>query len=152
MALGQGRPFTFAADAAAMIGVMVGLIAAVLGTVPLRWQRRLNEGLARWCEAEVRQGNERALAQAHVAAVVLAFAVGVGYSAACIGIALGGVQGLAVNESLRLARAWRLAEPLWLGLGLAQILHLFVQRRLSRVALFGSSLVAAWLWLLVGSH
>jgi hypothetical protein len=109
-------------------------------------------GLARWCEAEVRRGNDRALGQAHTAAVVLAFAVGVGYSAAASVLASAGLQGLAVNESLRLARAWRLAEPLWLGLGLAQLLHLFVQRRLLRVALFGSSLVAAWLWLLVGSH
>ena len=54
-------------------------------------------------------------------------------------------------ESLRLTHAWSVAEPLWLGLGLAQMLHAFVQRRLSRAALFGAALIASWLALMVGA-
>ena len=59
-----------------------------------------------------------------------------------------GFQGLAAHESLRLARAWSLAEPLWIGLGLAQLLHAFIQRRLTRELLFwGGTAVVLW-WLL----
>ena len=134
-----------------MLGVLAGLITAMLGTAPLKWQRRMNEGLARWCEERLRIGDERALAAAQRAGVVLAFAVGVSYCAICLGGAVVGLRGFAGEESLKLARAWKLAQPLWLGLGLAQILHAFVQRRLTRVALFGAALIAAWLILIVGT-
>ena len=96
-------------------------------------------------------GDECALAAAQRAAVVLAFAVGVAYCAVCLGVVVVGLRGLAGAESLRLARAWRLAQPLWLGLGLAQMLHAFVQRRLSRVAVFGAAMIAAWLVFVVGT-
>ena len=134
-----------------MLGVLVGLLSAVMGSAALRWQRRLNEGLARWCEERLAAGDERALDKAQRAAIVLSFAVGVGYCAACLGASVTGLNRLASEESLRLARAWRLAQPLWLGLGLAQLLHLFVQRRLTRIAVFGAALIAAWLVLVVGS-
>ena len=151
LALSAGRPFSFAQDACALVGVLVGLLTATVGSAPLKWQRRLNEGLARWCEERLRTGDEGALAAAQRAAVVLAFAVGVAYCAACLGLAVTGLRGLASADSLKLAQTWRLAQPLWLGLGLAQILHAFVQRRLSRVAVFGAALIAAWLVFVVGS-
>jgi len=150
LGLAAGRPFGFTQDACAMLGVMVGLATAMLGVVVLKWQRRLNEGLARWCEERLRHGDERALDAAQRAGVVLAFAVGVAYCALCLGGAVLGLRGLAGDESLKLAHAWRLAQPLWLGLGLAQILNAFVQRRLTRVALFGAALIAAWLVFIVG--
>ncbi len=152
LALGEGGDaFRIAGDARALLGVMVGLLAAVAGAPLLRWQRRLNEGLGRWCEERLRAGDERALAAAHRAAVGLAFAVGVAYCAAGLAAAVLGLRHLAMNESLWLARAWQLAQPLWLGLGLAQLLHAFVQRRLTRIALFGGALIAAWLVLVVGT-
>jgi mannose/fructose/N-acetylgalactosamine-specific phosphotransferase system component IIC len=151
LALNAGRPFAVAQDACALVGVMAGLVTATVGSAPLKWQRRLNEGLSRWCEERLRLGDERSLATAQRAAVVLAFAVGVAYCAVSLGLVAVGLQGLVDAESLRLARAWRLAQPLWLGLGLAQILHAFVQRRLTRVAVFGAALIAAWLVLVVGS-
>ena len=151
LVLSAGRPFSFAQDACALLGVLVGLVTATVGSAPLRWQRRLNEGLSRWCEERLRLGDEGALAAAQRAAVVLAFAVGVGYCAVCLGAAVVGLRELAGAESLKLAQAWRLAQPLWLGLGLAQILHAFVQRRLTRVAVFGAALIAAWLVSVVGS-
>jgi mannose/fructose/N-acetylgalactosamine-specific phosphotransferase system component IIC len=151
LALAAHRPLTVAQDACAMLGVLAGLVTATLGVPLLKWQRRLNEGLSRWCEERVRTGDERALAAAQRAAVVLAFAVGVAYCAVCLGGAIWGLDRLASAESLRLSRAWHLAQPLWLGLGLAQILHGFVQRRLTRVAVFGAALIAAWLVLIVGT-
>lgn len=151
LVLAGEHAFTLGRDACAMLGVMVGLLAAMVGAAPLRWQRRLNEGLSRWCDERLGHGDEGALAAAQRAAVVLAFAVGVAYCAAGLAAATAGLGHLATSESLWLARAWRLAQPLWLGLGLAQILHAFVQRRLARIAVFGAALIVAWLANVVGN-
>ena len=151
LALAAARPFAFTQDACAMVGVLVGLLAATLGVPVMKWQRRVNEGLGRWCEERLRAGDGAALGAAQRAAVVLAFAVGVAYCAACLGAAVWGLNAFVGAESLKLAHAWRLAQPLWLGIGLAQALHAFVQRRLTRVAVFGAALIAAWLVLIVGT-
>src|SRR5689334_9757898 len=80
-------PFEHMHEASAFAGVMAGLAAAATGVALLKWQRRRNEGLARWCEGELREGREGALATAHAAALALAFAVGVAACAAWLGIA-----------------------------------------------------------------
>jgi hypothetical protein len=129
--------FEIAQNASALLGVLAGMIGAVLGVPLLKWQRRRNEGLSRWCEEALRRGDEGALAAAQRAGVALAFATGVAATAVLMGVAVRVFQGPAAHESLRLARAWSLAQPLWIGLGLAQLLHAFVQRRLTRAALFG---------------
>jgi hypothetical protein len=116
----------------------------------LRAQRRRNEGLGRWVEERVRGGDAAALGVAQGAAVVLAFAIGVTFAAVCLGLGVWALAPLVAHESIRLARVWALAEPLWLGLGLAQLLHAFVQRRLTRAALFGAALLATWLVVMVG--
>lgn len=152
LALAAAHPFTIAREACALIGVLAGLVAALLGAGVLKWQRRRNEGLSRWCEERLRSGDEAALGAAQGAAVVLAFAAGVAYCAACLAAVVMGTQRLVAGESLWLARAWHLAQPLWLGFGLAQLLHAFVQRRLSRVAIFGGALIAAWLTYVVGTR
>src|SRR2546426_356820 len=82
-----------------------------------------------WCESEIRRGDERALGESHRAAVVLAFAVGVSFTAVSVGLGLTALNRTVAHESLRLSRAWLVAQPLWLGLGLAQLLSAFVQRR-----------------------
>ncbi|HYM82016.1 MAG TPA: PTS sugar transporter subunit IIC [Candidatus Limnocylindria bacterium] len=151
VALAAEQPFVVARDACALLGVLAGLVSAMVGVALLKWQRRRNEGLSRWCEDALRHGSEGALAQAHGAAVVLAFGVGVSYCAVCVGASVWSMRGLAGNESLWLARAWALAKPLWLGLGLAQVLNAFLQRRLTRAAVFGAALIGAWLVLLVGA-
>jgi len=138
-------------QSAELAGVIVGLLAAMSGVPLLRWQRRNNEGLARWCEAEVRAGNERALGQASLAGVTLSFAVGVALCAVWIAVGTMGLRGIVEGESLRLARAWTLAQPLWLGFGMAQLLHAFVQRRMTRAGVFGAALVGAWLTLVMGT-
>lgn len=143
-------PFEHVRQAASLVGVMSGMLAATAGVPLLRWQRRLNEGLARWCEAELRAGHESALARAQWAAVALAFAIGL---AACgVWLALGQWGAPWVeHESLRLAGAWHLMQPLWLGFGFAQLLHAFVQRRLERAGVFAAALVGAWLVIVAGT-
>ena len=143
-------PFEHVRQAASFTGVMCGMVAATLQVPVLRWQRRRNEGLARWCEAELRAGREGALSQAQWAGLTLAFALGL---AAC-GVWLVAAQVLAPivgRESLRLAGVWLLLQPLWLGFGFAQLLNAFVQRRLERAGVFAAALVSAWLVIVAGS-
>ncbi len=149
LAVAAQQPFLLVADAAAVVGVFAGLVAATFGVPVVKWQRRANEGLSRWCEAEILRGNEAALGQAQRAGVVLAFAAGVGYSAACLALGVWLLGPVAGHHTLRLARAWALAQPLWIGLGLAQVLQVFIRRRLTRAAVFGVSMLGAWLLLMM---
>jgi mannose/fructose/N-acetylgalactosamine-specific phosphotransferase system component IIC len=149
--LAEQQPYQFARDACALLGTLAGMLAAVGGIPVLKWQRRANEGLSRWSESALLAGEGGALGAAQRSAVVLAFAAGVTYCALCMGLGFWGLRGLVDHESLRLSRAWSVVEPLWLGLGLAQLLNAFVQRRLTRAAVFGAALIVAWLVLLVGA-
>jgi mannose/fructose/N-acetylgalactosamine-specific phosphotransferase system component IIC len=139
-------------DASALVGVLVGMVTALLGVPLIRWQRRRNEGLARWCEAGLRSGNEGALGSAQAAGVVLAFGVGVGYSAVCLALGVGLLGPVVGAHSLRLARAWALAQPLWIGLGLAYLLQAFVRRRLARAAIFAAAMIGSWLVLMTSGR
>lgn len=143
-------PFEQVRQAAAFTGVLVGLLAATVGDPIVRWQRRRNEGLARWTEAAIRAGDERALGRAHGAAVAMAFAIGLAATAFWCGLGMA-IAPWVSRESLRLAGAWHLLQPLWLGFGVAQLLHAFVQRRLTRAGVFAVSLVAAWLAFVAGT-
>lgn len=149
--LAREQSLTFARDGCAFVGVITGLVTATLGVPIIKWQRRRNEGLGRWSEAEVRAGITGALGSAHRAAVALAFAAGVAWAALALAVSHAAFRPLVGSESVRLARAWSLAHPLWLGLGIAQLLQAFVQRRLLRAAVFGVALLGAWLVLLVGA-
>lgn len=152
LALASREVFSMVKESCALLGVFAGLISASAGVPLLKWQRRSNEGLARWCEDAIRAGSTAALGQAQAAGVVLAFAVGVSWCALCLGLGVWLLGPIAAHQSLRLSRAWLLAQPLWLGLGIAQLLNGFVQRRLTRAAVFGFALVTAWLVLMVGSR
>jgi len=149
--LARAEPFEMARNTGMLLGCLAGMASATLGVPLLKWQRRRNEGLSRWCEAELLAGREGALGTAHGAAIVLAFAVGVGFAGLCVVTGWWALRPLVEHESVRLARAWALAHPLWLGLGIAQLLHAFVQRRLTRAALFGGALLVAWLAWMVGT-
>jgi mannose/fructose/N-acetylgalactosamine-specific phosphotransferase system component IIC len=151
LALASPSSYVMARDGCALAGVLAGLVTAVGGVPLVKWQRRRHEGLARWCESRLREGRTGALAQSHAAAVALAFAVGVSYCAACLGLGTAALSGPVRDESLWLARAWSVAQPLWFGLGLAQLLHAFVQRRLTRIAVFAAALLASWLALVLES-
>jgi len=150
LSIAAGAPFEHVRQAASLTGVLAGMVAATLGVPLLRWQRQWNEGLARWCEGELRAGRERALAESQGAAVALAFAIGLAVTAAWMALAHGGAA-LVERESLRLAGAWHLLQPLWLGFGFAQLLHAFVQRRLERAGVFAAALVGAWLVIVAGA-
>ena len=149
LAIVSRQHFLMLDDAAALLGVIAGLVTATFGVPLIKWQRRRNEGLSRWCEAEVRRGDAGALGAAQRAGVVLAFGAGVGYCAVCLALGVWLLGPLAGRHSLRLARAWSLAQPLWIGLGLAQLLQAFVQRRLTRAASFAVAMLAAWLVLML---
>jgi len=150
LTLASQAPFEHVRQAASLAGVMAGMVAATASVPLLRWQRRSNEGLARWCEAQLRAGHERALAQAQWAGVALAFAVGLASCGAWLAIAQSAAPFVA-RESLRLAGTWHLLQPLWLGFGIAQLLHAFVQRRLERAGVFAAALVGAWLVIVAGA-
>ena len=149
LAAAAQHPFLMVQEAAALAGVLAGLATALLGVPLTRWQRRRNEGVARWCEAAVRGGDEGAVGRAQGAGVVLAFGVGVGYSAVCLALGVWLLGPLAAAHSLRLARAWTLAQPLWIGLGLAQIAQTFARGRLTRATVFLVAMLAAWFLLIV---
>ena len=149
LALASHQSIEIAREACALIGVLAGMVSATLSVPLLKWQRRHNEGLARWTEAELLAGREGALTAAQGAGVALTFAIGVTYVAAWLALAVWALAPLVARDSLRIARAWSLAEPLWLGLGLAQLLSAFIQRRLARAAAFGAALLAAWIVLMV---
>jgi mannose/fructose/N-acetylgalactosamine-specific phosphotransferase system component IIC len=149
--LASEQPFEMARDASRMLGCLAGLVTAMLGVGLLKWQRRTHEGLGPWVDGEIAEGRERALGRAQGAAVVLAFAVGVTFAAVSLGLGLWALRPLVAHDSIRLSRAWSLAQPLWIGLGLAQLLNAFVNRRLTRAALFGVTLLTTWLILMVGA-
>jgi len=146
LALATQQPFEQVRDACALVGVLAGLATALLGVPLLKWQRRRNEGLAQWAEVEVRAGREASLGRAQGAAVLLSFGAGIALTALMLGLGARLFYGLAVHESIRLSRAWEMAQPIWLGLGLAHLLNAFLQRRLTRAAIFAGSLIAAWLF------
>src|SRR5262249_46915030 len=143
-------PFEHVRQAASLAGVLMGMVAATAGVPLIRWQRRRNEGLARWCEASLRAGDEPALGQAQGAALAMAFAVGLASSALWLGLGALAAPWIE-HQSLRLAGAWHLLQPLWLGFGFAQLLNAFVQRRLERAGVFAAALVGAWLVIVAGS-
>jgi hypothetical protein len=148
--LAARMPFPMAQDAAAFLGCVAGMGVASLGVPIVKWQRRRNEGLARWAESALRAGDAGALGAATRAAIVLAFAAGVTYAAVSLAVLVPLLTPLVGGMSLRLSRAWTLAQPIWIGLGLAQLLQAFVQRRLMRAVAFSAALLAGWLARIVG--
>jgi mannose/fructose/N-acetylgalactosamine-specific phosphotransferase system component IIC len=152
LALAAPQSFEFARQSSILVGVAAGMITAVAGARASRWQRRRNESLGHWVEERLRQGRPHALGRVHVAAITLTFAIGVVMTALALALGLWAFTELVGRESLRLSRAWRLAQPLLIGIGLAQLLHLFVQRRLLRAAAFGAAMVGTWLVLMLGDR
>jgi mannose/fructose/N-acetylgalactosamine-specific phosphotransferase system component IIC len=147
--LAAASSFRLDHEASAFAGCVVGMVASMSGVPLVKWQRRRNEGLSRWCEDALRRGDLSALGRANAAAVVMAFGVGVVFSAVFLAVSTRVVAPVVLSRSLGLARAWSIAQPLWLGFGLAQLLAAFVQRRFMRAALFGVGLVVGWIVLLV---
>jgi len=152
LAAAAQHPFLMVQESAALVGVLVGIVVALLGVPLVKWQRRHNEGLGRWCEAELRAGREGAIGRAQGAGVVLAFGVGVGYSAVCLALGTLLLGPVVAGQSLRLARAWTLAQPLWIGLGLAQAVQAFLRQRLTRAVGYLAVVTVAWFLLILAGH
>ena len=152
LALSSQETIEFVRQASVMVGVVAGMLTATFGVRLLKWQRRRNEELGRWCEAQIRGGNASALAESHRVAIALSFGVGVGYTAICMLLGIWAFDGLVYDESIWLSQAWTLAKPIMIGAGLAALLNVFVQRRLARAALFGFALIGTWLVLMLGAR
>ena len=152
LALSAQETIEFVRQASVMVGVVAGMLTATFGVRLVKWQRRRNEELGRWCEARLRGGDAGALAVSHRAAVFLAFGVGIGYTAVCMLLGVWAFEHLVFDESIWLSQAWALAKPIMIGAGLAALLNAFVQRRLARAALFGFALIGTWLILMVGAR
>ena len=147
--LATALPFSLAHEASAFAGVAAGLVSATLGVPLVKWQRRRNEGLSRWCEDAVRAGDLGAPGKAAAAGIAMAFGIAVVFCALFLGAGILLLTPLVRSHSIALAHAWTIAQPLWLGIGLAHLLSAFVQRRFMRAALFGVGLVVGWILLLV---
>jgi mannose/fructose/N-acetylgalactosamine-specific phosphotransferase system component IIC len=145
LAASSGHPFATTQNAALLLGVVAGMLAALGGIPLMRWQRRRTEGLARWCEERLAAGDEGAALRASWAGVAVAFGVGVVYCALWLAIGVPLLGGWVHGESLRLARAWTMAQPLWMGFGIAQLLHSFLRHRPRRALLFAVALMGGWL-------
>ena len=151
LALANGTDLEPWRSSAELAGVLVGMLAASTGVPLIKLQRRWNEGLSRWCEQELVAGREGALATAQGAGVSLAFGIGAVQCGVWLSAGRWLLAGVVEHESIRLSHAWTIAQPLWLGFGLAQLLQAFVQRRLTRAGVFGAAMVGAWLALVLGS-
>lgn len=149
LALASNTHFEAVRAACAVIGCLAGMLAAVAGVPLVKWQRRTNEGLARWCERQIREGDERAPGMAHGAAIALAFGAAVAFTGVALGVGVGLGRWLVVHHSVRLSHAWMVLQPLWMGFGLAQLLHAFLNRRLARSGAFAAALLTTWLLLVM---
>jgi mannose/fructose/N-acetylgalactosamine-specific phosphotransferase system component IIC len=149
LALATHVPFGMGHDACAMAGSLCGMVTATLGVPVLKWQRRRNESLSRWCEEALRRGEFSALSRAHAASVAVAFAAGVVFCAVFLAAGSWALRPVVEQHSIRLAKAWSMVHPVWLGLGLAHLLNAFVQRRFTRAALFGFGLITGWILLMI---
>src|SRR2546426_1630052 len=101
--LASTTTFSLAHEASAFAGCIVGMASSMAGVPLIKWQRRRNEGLSRWCEEALRRGDLSALGQANVAGVVMAFGVGVVFCAVFLAVAAGLVAPVVHRRSLRAA-------------------------------------------------
>ncbi len=133
VASAQGGPLLY--------GLLVAFVVALLGKPITVWQRRANDGVARWCEAELAAGNLAALGRAQWGGVAFAYGTGVVWTglalllAGSLGVSLFRAQGVALGQ------AWHLGSPLLWGFGAGLVTRGFVRGRRPGV-FFWAALVA----------
>jgi len=124
-----GQPVASAQGGPLLYGACVAFAVALLGKPLLVWQRRRNERLATWCEAELMAGNLGALGHAQVAGVAQAAAIGLVWTGAAM-LVFGLLAGpLFRAQGVALGQAWHLGSPLLWGFGAGMVAKSFVRGR-----------------------
>ena len=122
-------PLAAAQGGSLLYGALVAFAVALLGKPLLVWQRRRNEGLARWCEAELARGRLGALAGAQTAGVAQAAAIGLAWTGLAL-LVFGLLSGpLFRSQGVALGQAWHLGSPLLWGFGSGLVARNFVRGR-----------------------
>jgi mannose/fructose/N-acetylgalactosamine-specific phosphotransferase system component IIC len=128
-AIDRAFPLASAQGGPLLYGALVAFAVALLGKPLLVWQRRRNERLARWCEAELERGHLGALARAQVAGVAQAAALGLAWTALAL-LGFGLLAGpLFRAQGVALGQAWHLGSPLLWGFGGGLVARNFVRGR-----------------------
>jgi mannose/fructose/N-acetylgalactosamine-specific phosphotransferase system component IIC len=128
-AIDRAVPLASAQGGPLLYGALVAFAVALLGKPLLVWQRRRNERLARWCEAELERGHLAALGRAQAAGVAQAAAMGLAWTAACL-LVFGLLSGpLFRAQGVALGQAWHLGSPLLWGFGAGLVARNFVRGR-----------------------
>lgn len=142
-ALDGALPVASAQGGPLLYGAFVAFAVALLGKPLLVLQRRRNERLARWCEAELVAGRLGALGQAQAAGVGQAAAIGFLWTAGAL-LVFGLLAGpLFRAQGVALGQAWHLASPLLWGFGAGLVGRNFVRGR--RPGLFFWAALTAFL-------
>lgn len=128
-AIDQAVPLASAQGGPLLYGALVAFAVALLGKPLLVWQRRRNERLAAWCEAELERGHLGALGQAQAAGVAQAAALGLAWTAVAL-LVFGLLAGpLFRAQGVALGQAWHLGSPLLWGFGAGLVARNFVRGR-----------------------
>ncbi|MGH7725839.1 MAG: PTS sugar transporter subunit IIC [Candidatus Eiseniibacteriota bacterium] len=121
VASAQGGPLLY--------GLGVAFVVALLGKPLMVWQRRWNDGVARWCEAELAAGRLSALGRAQWAGVGIASATGVLWTGVALALAVWLGTLLFQFQGVALGQAWHLGSPLLWGFGAGLVTRGFVRGR-----------------------
>ena len=128
-AVDRSVPLASAQGGPLLYGALVAFAVALLGKPLLVWQRRRNERLARWCEAELERGHLSALARAQAAGVAQAATLGLLWTAVAL-LVFGWLSGpLFRAQGVALGQAWHLGSPLLWGFGAGLVARNFVRGR-----------------------
>ncbi len=128
-AVDHGLPVASAQGGPLLYGVCVAFAVALLGKPLHVWQRRRNERLATWCEAELMAGNLGALGRAQVAGVAQAAAIGLVWTGAAM-LVFGLLAGpLFRTQGVALGQAWHLGSPLLWCFGAGMVAKSIIRGR-----------------------
>lgn len=121
VASAQGGPLLF--------GLLVAFVVALAGKPIIVWQRRMNVGVARWCEAELERGRLGALSQAQWGGVGIAFGTGILWTSLALLLAMSVGFALFRTHDVAMGQAWHLGSPLLWGFGVGLVTRVFVRGR-----------------------
>jgi mannose/fructose/N-acetylgalactosamine-specific phosphotransferase system component IIC len=127
--LERAQPIASAQGGPLMFGVLAAFAVALVGKSWIAWQRRHNEGLARWCEQRLALGDLTALGRAQWAGVATAFSIGVLWTAVAFALVQSAGDRLMDRQGVAFGQAWQVGAPVLWGFGAGAVARNFVQGR-----------------------